>query len=156
MSSWILKAWDFCGLVHEAKAGAFACMETGQRLEPSLAWRRGKGWSLRLLDAMSEGRAQGRGERRNQGSLVREFWKIYGKRSSAECLSLKGSIIQTTKLKKLMKNLILSVVLLGIALSGFAPQADAYCYYHYRYRYYYRYNPVTGRYYYWYRWWYSY
>jgi hypothetical protein len=56
--------------------------------------------------------------------------------------------------QKLMKNLILSVVLLGIALSGFAPQANAYCYYHYRY--YYRYNPVTGRYYYWYRWWYSY
>jgi len=49
-----------------------------------------------------------------------------------------------------MKNLILSVVLLGIALSGFAPQANAYGYYHYRY------NPATGRYYYWYRWWYSY
>jgi hypothetical protein len=60
--SWILKAWDFCGLVHEAKAGAFAYMETGQRLEPSLTWRwakagafaymeTGKGWSLRLLDA---------------------------------------------------------------------------------------------------------
>jgi hypothetical protein len=30
MSSWILKACDFCGLVHEPKA------------------RRGKGWSLRL------------------------------------------------------------------------------------------------------------
>ena len=36
MSSWILKACDFCGLVHEAKAGAFAYMGTG------------KGWSLRL------------------------------------------------------------------------------------------------------------
>ncbi len=56
--------------------------------------------------------------------------------------------------QKIMKNLILSVVLLGIALSGFAPQASAYGYYHYRY--YYRYNPVTGRYYYWYRWWYTY
>src|ERR1700738_2823424 len=82
-----------------AKAGAFAYMEMVQRPEPSLTWGRGKGWSLRLLDAMSEGRAQGRGERRNQSSLLHEFWKIYRKRSSAECPSLKGSTIQTTKLK---------------------------------------------------------
>jgi hypothetical protein len=52
-----------------------------------------------------------------------------------------------------MKNLILSLVFFGVALSGFAPQANAYGY---RYRYYYYYNPVTGCYYYWYRWWYGY
>jgi hypothetical protein len=52
-----------------------------------------------------------------------------------------------------MKNLILSLAFFAVALSGFAPHANAYCYYRYHYRYYYYYNPVTGGYYYWYRWW---
>ena len=47
----------------------------------------------------------------------------------------KDLVSETTRLK-LMKNLILSLAFFGVALSGFAPQANAYCYYRYHYRYY--------------------
>ena len=77
------------------------------------------------------------------------------KSSPTECLSLKRICVRTTRLKS-MKKLILSLAFFGVSLSGFAPQANAYCYYRYHYRYYYYYNPVTGRYYYLYRWWYGY